>query len=285
MNVYEIITDRILTSLSNGVVPWRKPWHTETPKNLISGKGYRGVNVLLLEAAPYESRYWVTFNQARNLGGSVRKGERGTPVVFWKITEEKDAKGKAEKSFLLRYYTVFNVSQCDGVQAPPTVQRPAFDPIEACEAIVQGFQGKPRITHGGGRAFYSPVEDLIQIPARETFHSAPEYYSTLFHELGHSTGAHDRLARKTVTDPISYASHSYSFEELIAECTAAFLCSQGGIAASTIDNSAAYIASWSKVLRADPRMVIQASAQAAKAADLILGKLASEREEQAAAAE
>ena len=254
-NVYEIITDRILDSLSKGVVPWRKPWHTETPKNLVSGKGYRGVNVLLLEAAPYESRYWVTFNPGPVISGAgVRKGERGTPVVFWKITEEKDAKGRPTRASSFATTDRIQRQPVRWCASSPALQRPAFGSIPhrgMWRLSFQGFMESPASPTGRPCNFYSPVEDLIQIPACETFHSAPEYYSTLFHELGHSTGAHDRLARKTVTDPISYASHSYSFEELIAECTAAFLCSQGGIAASTLDNSAAYIASWSKVLRAD----------------------------------
>jgi antirestriction protein ArdC len=284
-NVYEIVTDRILDCLSNGVVPWRKPWHTETPKNLISGKPYRGVNVLLLEAAHYECRHWLTFNQAKSLGGSVKKGERGTPVIFWKVTDKKDDKGETEKSFLLRYYTVFNVNQCEGIEAPAPAPRQAFNPIEACERIVSSYEGKPRIDQGGSHAFYSPVEDRIQIPAREAFTSAPEFYSTLFHELVHSTGSHDRLARKGVTDPISFASHNYSFEELVAECGSAFLCSEGGIAANTIENSAAYIASWSKKLRSEPRWIVQASAQAAKAADLVLGRTAASKSNEEPSAE
>jgi antirestriction protein ArdC len=283
MNVYEIITDRIVESLRKNVVPWRKPWVTQAPKNLISGKNYRGVNVLLLGSAPHQSPWWLTFNQARDLGGSVKKGERGTPVVFWKISEKKDARGKIEKSFILRYYTVFNVAQCESVQAPPSIPRPAFNPIEECERIVSGFEGRPQIEHGGGMACYVPALDRIQIPAREAFSSAPEYYSTLFHELTHSTGAASRLNRKTVTDPSSFASHAYSFEELIAECGAAFLCANGGISSATLDNSAAYIASWAKKLRSEPKWIVNASAQAAKAADLVLGKLASASTEEASA--
>ncbi len=274
MNVYEIVTDRILTSLANGIVPWRKPWATQTPKNVVSGREYRGINVLLLSAAHYECSYWLTFNQARNLGGTVKKGERGTPVVFWKVSEKPDDKGEIEKSFLLRYFTVFNVNQCQGIQAPPAVARPAFNPIEECEGIVTGFADRPRIDHGGSQAYYLPSQDRVQLPPREAFSSSAEYYSTLFHELTHATGAVHRLARKSVVDPISFASHSYSFEELIAECGAAFLCTQAGIASATIDNSAAYIAHWSKLLRSEPRWLVNAASQAAKAADLILGKQA-----------
>lgn len=283
-SVYQVITDRILESLSNGVVPWRKPWVTTAPKNLISGKDYRGVNVFLLQSAPHDSAYWLTFNQARKLGGSVRKGQRGTPVIFWKITEELNGRGRVEKNFILRYYTVFNVSQCDGITAPPAIVRPAFNPIEECERIVDAFADKPPIDHGGSVACYIPSLDRIQLPLREAFSSAPEYYSTLFHELIHSTGAASRLARKGVIDPSSFASHSYSEEELVAECGAAFLCGQAGIVGSTLDNSAAYIAHWAKKLKSEPRWIVNACAQAAKAADLVLGKQARSNEEPAAEA-
>lgn len=283
MNVYQVITDRIIQSLHNGVVPWRKPWHTETPKNFISGKDYRGVNVLLLQAGPHQSPYWLTFNQARNLGGIVRKGERGTPVVFWKVTEEKDARGEIEKSFILRYYTVFNVAQCQGVNALPAAPRPTFNPIEECERIVSRFTDRPPIEHGGNVACYVPSLDQIHLPSRESFASSAEYYSTLFHELTHATGAAHRLARKGVVDPSFFASHSYSQEELVAECGAAFLCGQAGIVNSTIDNSAAYIASWANKLKADPKLIVNAAAQAAKAADLILGKTSKQSSEEPAA--
>jgi antirestriction protein ArdC len=285
MNVYQIVTDRILTALSNGIVPWRKPWATHAPKNLVSGREYRGVNVLLLSAAHYECAYWLTFNQARNLGGTVKKGERGTPIVYWKVSEERNGKGEMEKSFLLRYFTVFNVNQCEGIEAPPAVFRPAFNPIEECERIVTSYVDRPRIDHGGNVACYIPSLDRVQLPTREAFHSPAEYYSTLFHELAHSTGAASRLSRKGITDASSFASHAYSFEELIAECASAFLCTEAGIAGSTIENSAAYIASWGKKLRSEPRWIVQASAQAAKAADLVLGMAASgSNEEQAAEA-
>jgi antirestriction protein ArdC len=273
--VYEIITDRIIDSLSHGVVPWRKPWRSEKPKNLISKKDYRGVNVLLLHAAPFESPHWLTFNQAKGLGGSVKKGERGTPVVFWKITEDKkrrDKRGNPEKSFLLRYYTVFNVAQCEGVKVPPPAPRPDLDPIQECERIVLGFGDRPEIENGGDLAAYSPSKDRIRMPPRSAFFSAPEYYSTLFHELIHSTGSEKRLARQGVVDRARYASHRYSFEELVAECGSAFLCGEAGISGTTLENSAAYIAHWVKALKNDPKMLVNASGQAAKAADLILGR-------------
>ena len=273
MNVYEIITDRILESLKNGVVPWKRPWRVDAPKNLVSGKAYRGVNVLLLQSAPYDSPHWLTFNQARNLGGSVKKGERGCPVIFWKVSEREDKRKTREKSFLLRYYTVFNVRQTEGIEIPEVSTPKVFDPIAECVAVVNAYKDPPSIVHVGGQACYMPALDRIWMPKPEQFNKPAEYYSTLFHELSHSTGAANRLARKGVVDPSSFASHTYSFEELVAECASAFLAAHAGISSEVIDNSAAYIGSWSRKLRSEPKWIVNASAQAAKAADLILGKL------------
>ena len=274
MNVYQVITDRILQSLAQGVVPWRRPWRAAAPMNLVSHKEYRGINVIMLQASRFESPYWLTFNQARDLGGMVKRGERGTPVVFWKVREERDESEEPEKIFVLRYFTVFNVEQCQGVAAPAPIVRPAFDPIEQCERIVLGFEGRPRIDHGGNVAGYIPSLDRVVMPSRESFTSREEYYSALFHELVHSTGSAGRLNRKAITDPSGFGSHGYSFEELVAECGSAFLCAEGGIVNSTLDNSAAYIASWSSKLRSEPRWLVHAAGQAAKAADLVLGRQA-----------
>lgn len=278
-NVYQIITDRIIESLRKGVVPWRKPWRTETPKNLVSRKEYRGVNVLLLGAMPFESEWWLTFNQAKSLGGSVRKGQKGTPVIFWKVTSEEDEEGKRSKGFLLRYYTVFNVLQTEGTAIPKPSAPRKFDPIASCEEVISSFLIPPTIEHGGSRACYVPSEDRVLMPNRQAFSSPEEYYSTLFHELAHSTGAAHRLGRKGVMDHSSFSSHSYSQEELVAECASAFLAAEAGISASVIDNSAAYIGHWIKVLRSDPRMMVHAAAQAAKAADMILGRSSKESED------
>lgn len=273
MNVYAVITERILEALAKGVVPWRKPWRTEAPKNLVTGREYRGVNVLLLQSQPFESPHWLTFNQARDLRGTVKRGERGTPIVFWKITKDEDSSGKVSKNFLLRYFTVFNVAQCEGIEAPPAVERRSFNPIETCEEVLGSYFVPPSIVHGGFQACYVPSEDEVRMPPRDRFVSAEEYYSTLFHELAHSTGAAHRLARKGVVDPSRFASHTYSFEELVAECGSAFLAAHTGIAPATLENSAAYIASWAKKLRSEPRWIVEAAGHASRAADLILGRL------------
>jgi antirestriction protein ArdC len=274
MNVYEIVTSRIIESLNNGVVPWRKPWNVDMPKNLVSGKEYRGVNILLLQSSPYACPWWLTYNQARDMNGFVRTGEKGMPVVFWKIYERETDAGTVQKSFVLRYYTVFNAEQCQGIKLPPTMPRAAFDPIDECERVVRSYANPPRIEHGGNRASYTPALDRIDMPVHEAFESSAEYYSTMFHELVHSTGASHRLARKGVTDPIRFGDHGYALEELCAECGAAFLAAHAGIANATLTNSAAYIQSWIRKLRSDPRMVVDAAGQASKAADLIMGNVA-----------
>lgn len=276
VSVYDVITARILESLARGVVPWRKPWKggDSAPRNLVSGKEYRGVNVLLLSCMGYTSPYWLTFKQALAAKGNVRKGEKGTPVIFWKIYDDRDEPGK--RRFVLRYYTVFNAEQCDGLTLPAANETPAppVEPIAACESIVAGYKGAPPIKHGGGQACYSPSADEIRMPERDTFDGAAEYYSTLFHEMTHSTGSSKRLARDGITDPIRFGSHKYAKEELVAECGAAFLCGMAGIEAATLENSAAYIANWSKKLKSEPRWIVEAAGQAQKAADLILGKAA-----------
>jgi len=285
VKVYEVITDRILESLKQGVVPWRMPWNkTDAPKNLQSGKPYRGVNVFLLSAMRYGSPYFLTYKQCAARGGQVRKGEKGCPVIFWKVGDSKtvDPKtGKPGRYFILRYYTVFNVEQCDGIEAPaPTRTDKVFEPIEECEKIVRAYKTLPHIDHGGDRACYSPSFDRISMPNKEKFEGEEEYYSTLFHELVHSTGHESRLSRDGIMNPIRFASHDYSFEELVAECGAAFLCGHAGIIDHTIDNSAAYIANWASKLRSEPKWIVEAASKASKASDYIMGDLLKEETEE-----
>lgn len=290
MNVYEIITDRILDRLKAGVVPWRQPWRDSTgntkrrpggnwPTNLVSGKPYRGCNVFLLAMQGYQSPLWVTYKQAQAKGGQVRKGEKATPVIFWSPVEKTEADGSKRKILLLRYYSVFNVGQCDGLAMPeapkpeatPEPTEPAFNPIAECEAIVKSYSDAPSLLHGGNRACYMPATDQVFMPEATAFKDREHYYSVLFHELTHSTGHHKRLARKGITALEGFGSHSYSFEELVAECGAAFLCGHAGIETTTLDDSASYIASWMRRLKDEPKWIVEAAGKAAKAADLIRG--------------
>lgn len=282
--VYDVITDRILEKLEAGTVPWHKPWKggaAGMPRNLKSKRAYRGINVFLLSCAGYGSPHWLTFRQATQLGGAVRKGEKGFPVVFWKWPDRDkagdnpggDDRGKA-RGPILRYYTVFNVAQCDGIDDPDAAEPPtrAFSPIAACEQVIADMPDPPKRGSGEARAYYRPSEDLVNLPPAELFDSDEELYSTLFHELVHSTGNSKRLGRPGVTDAVLFGSHAYSKEELVAEMGAAFLCGHTGIDTATLDNSAAYIASWLDKLRNDKRLVVHAAAAAQKAADHILGR-------------
>lgn len=278
VDVYKVITDRITQQLEKGVIPWRKPWaNIGAPKNLVSKKVYRGVNMFILMAAGHHSPWWLSFKQVKDLGGRVKAGEKGWPVVFWRriSKDEVDATGeKTEKSFMiLRYYTVFNVDQTTGLEGKipqPAVLRDS-NPIEECEKIIAGMPNRPEIKPDGRRAFYSLTDDYVGMPARTQFESDQAYYKVLFHELTHSTGAEKRLGRfKGDVSQGVFGSDSYSQEELVAEMGAAFLCGAAGIEMEAdMTNSVAYIQNWLERLKGDSKLVVMAAAQAQKAADYI----------------
>ena len=273
MNIksYERITERIVALLEQGTIPWQKPWKVNTglPRNLVSKKPYRGINVFLLMAMSYESPHWLTFRQAIQLGGNVKKGEKSCPVVFWKQMKiEGKESGEPRKVPLLRLYHVFNAAQCEGLKdAPEEIPMPVTKPAE----IVAKMPQPPVVKHGMAKAFYSPTDDCIGMPEPERFESEASYFAALFHELVHATGHETRLNRATLTEKAGFGSNPYCKEELIAEMGAAFLCGQAEIAERTIDNSAAYLNGWLEQLRNDKTLIVQAAAQAQKAADFILG--------------
>ncbi len=271
-NVYEIVTEQVIEQLENGVAPWRKPWRTDAPVNLISGKPYRGLNVFMLATQGYESRYWLTFNQANKLGGHVKKGEKSTVVVFWHVGEEKinTKTGKLSQPFLLRYYNVFNLCQTGGIAEKLGLGNatPRIPSIEQCEAIVSGTPNRPAFEQSD-RAWYRPSTDSVGMPARNLFNSSEEFYSTLFHELTHSTGHASRVGREGIEQLNSFGSESYSKEELVAEMGAAMLCGVTGISQATLQNSASYLKTWIERLKADSKLLVSAASQAQKAADYI----------------
>ncbi len=203
--VYNIVTDRVLSLLEHGVVPWKRPWAGgEPPANLVSKKPYRGINPFLLASTGYASPYWLTFKQAQQRGGNVRKGEKATPVIFWKRwqTDRTDPDtGESAKVTMpvLRYYNVFNAEQRDGIDAPQLTTS-EFHPIERCESIVSEMPSPPTITHSEPRAWYRPLTDTVNMPRPELFVGPQEYYSTLFHELSHATGHVSRLGRPDIED-------------------------------------------------------------------------------------
>ncbi len=280
LTAYDTVTESIIKQLESGVAPWRKPWRTEMPANLVSRKQYRGINIFLLSARGYGSAYWVTYRQAQALGGSVRKTEQGTKVVFWKFDEyrkQSSETGKTEshKSILLRYYTVFNVEQCEKIKSP----EPAFliNPLEQCDSIVRCMPNPPGFTQDS-QACYRPTTDTVGMPARSAFNSAEKFYSTLFHELTHATGHPSRVGREGIMNHNPFGSEDYSKEELVAEMGAAMLCGAAGIEAQTLGNSAAYLQAWISKLRSDCRLIISAASQAQKAADYVLARTTSESE-------
>ncbi len=275
MNIksYERITERIVSLLEQGTVPWHKPWKVTTglPRNLVTKKPYRGINPFLLMAAGYESPHWLTFRQATQLGGTVKKGEKACPVVFWKPLQVTDEETEESKKIpLLRMYYVFNVAQCEGLKNMPTEDASSFAMTEAAE-IVAGMPQPPVFKHGMSHALYTPINDIVGMPIQERFDTEDSYYATMFHELVHSTGHEKRLKRASITERNGYGSDPYCKEELIAELGSAFLCGQAGIMERTVNNSAAYIKSWLMQLQNDQTLIVYAAAQAQKAADYILG--------------
>jgi antirestriction protein ArdC len=273
--IYSTITARILELLDTGTVPWQRPWSVETgaPRNLFSQQPYHGINVWLLGSMGYAAPFWATFQQVKAAGGTVKRGEHGTPVVFWKTYEKAvPDRDTPDKRFVLRGYTVFNASQCEGIAVPAiaTTSSP-FTSIEQCEKLVGQYPLPPTIVHGRDRACYQPGTDTVLMPDPTAFRVPAEYYSTLFHELTHSTGHTSRLHRSTLVDAVRFGDISYAREELVAEMGAAYLCGVCGIENATVTNSAAYLAGWKKALKDDPTCIVIAASQAEKAANYIQG--------------
>ena len=228
--VYDLITDRIVEKLQQGTVPWQKPWNSTAglPRNLSSQKPYRGINVWVLGSAGYTSPYWLTFKQAKEIGGSVRKGEQGFPVVFWKwlegaekLEEREESRTATRRVPLARLYHVFNVQQCElPVRLQPFLQIKPESPhpqqqIATCEQILAHMPNSPTITYNEARAYYTPLHDTVNMPAPGLFPKREHYYSVLYHELTHSTGHWQRLHRQTLTDLCPFGSTNYSKEELV----------------------------------------------------------------------
>ena len=284
-DVYQMVTDFIIGKLESGVVAWRRPWKAGvgltvySPCNYVSKAPYKGINAFMLFSMPYEKQYYMTCKQANDLGGKVKKGEKGQFVVFWtflffneagkKVRLEKDASKKVP---LLRYYTVFNVEQIEGIEfSYDTPEITEFNEIEICEQIVTNMPNKPTIDHkGGNQAYYTRCFDRVSMPVKNAFHEEAKYYSTLFHELVHSTGHEKRLNREELIKHDGFGGDNYSKEELTAEFGAAFLCAAAGIETATIENTAAYIKSWIKSLKTDKTMLIQAAGKAQRATEYIL---------------
>jgi antirestriction protein ArdC len=286
-SLYDEITHKIIAELEAGRVPWVQPWGTAAaktplamPKNASTGRQYSGVNVLILWGAVIEHGFsgqsWLTFRQALSLGGHVRKGERGTTVVYADRFIPNDEKKRAAETGedpqaipFLKRFTVFNTDQCDDLPTEVATVAPPPPPgmIEPqVEALIKATGIDFRI--GGNRAFYNPAEDYVQVPPPAAYFEPINWHRTALHELGHASGHHSRLNRDLSG---SHGSKKYAFEELVAELCAAFSCASLGIVPTV--RHADYIGSWLEVLREDNRAIVRAASQATKAANYLLGFL------------
>jgi antirestriction protein ArdC len=280
IDVYQLVTDQIIALLEQGIVPWQKPWaDAGIPMNLLSKRQYRGINLWLLLSLNYEKNCFLTWEQIKSIGGSVNQGEHGHIVVFWKpvqkTTEEQNDE-KQKSAPMLRYYKVFNIAQCRDIPEHliPVIEPgiSEFEPIEHCDAIIVNMPNCPVIQHKEQRAYYSPDRDLINMPKKKSFKTIDSYYSTLFHELVHSTGSEKRLGRKTLKDMAPFGSETYALEELVAEMGSAYLCRFSGILTNQITNTVAYLDNWLGVFKKDKRFLITAAGQAQKAVDFVLNR-------------
>ena len=273
--VHEIVLQKILQQMEKGEIPWIKGWGSNPPINYVTRRPYTGINILLLS----KGGEYLTFRQVQQLGGKIKKGAKAEIVVFFKpytkIVEEVNAETgevvEKEKEFLvLQYYNVFHLSDTEGI--PSKLKKVEHNPLQEAEKIVTGYKDAPKIVHDDpDKAYYNPIADLINVPDKGFFSNINEYYSTLFHELIHSTGHPKRLGRFKENEKDIFASDSYSLEELVAEIGAAMLCYQSGIIEKTIKNSTAYIQGWLKHLQNNKMMIFTAAGRAQKAVDYILG--------------
>ncbi len=276
-DTYHRITNLVIELLEKGQVVWQKGWNEfGLPKNIITARSYQGFNAFFLNFATiyyqYRTPYFITYKQAMLAGGTIRRGEKGYPVIWWATVENDNSEENKKVYRVPKCHTVFNIDQTHGIDFPKveTAFRSHAQKINACDAIINKMPHPPEIRHGGDKAFYHRTGDYIMLPAVERFHSDHAYYKTKFHELAHSTGHATRLNRKELVESDGYGNELYSKEELTAELTAAYLCAVAGIEQHTIINSTAYIQGWLKVLKEDKRLILKASAQAQATANYIM---------------
>lgn len=295
VDVYTKITEDIIKMLEKGEVVWRKQWKyagVHRHSNFKTKSPYRGINAFITHIKAmvegYESPYWITYKQAEELGGVIKKGSKSTSIVFYTKSWfdkngkwHKQPKGVSDKEMIEqgykkylspRYYNVFNLDQVEGIEW--NVNAPDYshnDIIQHAERIINDMPNKP-VYHiiETDRACYCPSEDWIQMPLIEQFESSDAYYSTFFHEMVHSTGHESRLNREGITSNAFFGDETYSKEELVAEIGACFLSAETGILQQEIDNSVAYLQSWIKQLKDDSKLIWKASQDAQKAVDYIL---------------
>ena len=275
INIFQIVTDRIIEQLDKNIIAWRKSWQGGLPVNYVTQKAYQGINLLLL---PHGGE-WLTYRQAQEAGGSVKKGEKSSMIVFYKLMEKPkdnpDNPDEKEKFPLLRYSNVFHISQCEGIESKQKpIELNNISPIDNAEKALTDYISREKVNFrnvtGSNEAYYKPSSDTVIMPDIKQFDMSEEYYSTAFHELAHSTGYKSRLNR--LTETASFGSQTYSKEELIAEISACMVLNYLNVEiAETFENSIAYINAWRKKLKEDNKLILTASSQAQKATNLILG--------------
>lgn len=291
-DVYDFVTDLICKKLESGVAPWRRTWGNKAghktnyggPQNYITKKPYNGVNYVLLSCTPYESPYFLTFKQVGECNGSVKKGEKALPVVYWNVNEKEvknpsSGETKKKKYGFLKLYYVFNLDQTTIVHTNsfPSASNEGIQEnktIEVCESIISQMPNPPKLeSKDRSKAYYSPIMDLVNMPTISDFDSPEEYYATYYHELVHSTGHEKRLNRKEMNQVSRFSSKEYSKEELTAEMGAAYLCTITCIENITIDNATAYLKGWLEKLKSDNKFLFEASSKAKSATKYILNEI------------
>jgi len=275
-DIMKSITDDFVKEIESGKMKWEKMWTAHWPKNVQSNKLYTGFNVMFLQYITnkykYQFPFFITYQGAKSMGGKVKKGEHGFQIIFWKIYKESEE--STEKKMVPYTWTVFNIDQCEGIKfnLPDPLIKHEHIPIDQAEDIMSGYKRKPRIVSiEQERAFYSPMNDLINMPSLDSFPKIEHYYQVLFHEAVHSTGHHSRLNRFKSNISAPFGSTEYSKEELIAELGASFLCYQSGILNDNFKNSAAYLQGWVSEFKDKPSMLYSAMNSSMKAVQVILG--------------
>lgn len=284
MDLYQSVTDRIVSMIERGAGAWRMPWHASASDDIsmphnVTGRAYRGVNVPLLwassQAFGYASPIWATYKQWQERGAQVRRGEKSTLVIFWKRIEVQteaegdDGDSDTETRLIARGYAVFNAAQVDGFDPKTTATKDELFRAQRIEAAETFFHNTGAVVRqGGNRAFYTTAGDYIQMPEFRQFVAADRYYSTLAHEHVHWTGAAHRCARGFGR---RFGDQAYAFEELVAELGAAFLCADLGLSNEPRPDHAAYLASWLRVLKGDKRAIFTAASKAHAATDYLAG--------------
>lgn len=290
VDLYQQVTNRIITHLEKGEIPWRKTWSGYgLARNLATNHIYTGINMILMNCLPYPIPYYMTFKQVQEKGGRIKQGAKAELVFYFNILFKDKADNtisKEQASILerqgaevkvlkyLKYYNVFNIKDIEGIEyASPDITLNPHEKLERCENIILNMPNAPEMIHQDlSQAYYNKVHDFVNMPEIGQFQSPEEYYVTFFHELAHATGHQKRVNRPGITEAEKFGDKKYSEEELIAEMAASFLSAQVSIDYDPIiENTAAYLQGWLKVLKEDKMFIFKVAAEAQKAADYVLG--------------